>query len=146
MYTLTRQCFNHQPSCSRYKVHFISSWGLEAVQQARPSLPSSSDHFVLPPPSACIHPPQHSRSAGCVTPAGFQTATLLTQLPAWKKQAQKRVQRGQCQESTLPLYRRTRGICQRHLPLGREQVDRGLPPSTLLLRALVKLVLCFSEL
>lgn len=105
--TLTRQCFNHQSSCCKYKVHFISSSGLDPS----PALGRSGDHLALPLPTACTRPPQHSRQAGCVTSA----VSVLTPASSMEgEESTERSTKGSVSKLRPPptRYRYPRGGCQ----------------------------------
>lgn len=106
-------------------------------QVQSPARRSSGGHLALPPPPACIHPPQHSRQAE------LRHFSWL-KLSAWK---QKNTQNTGYKESVSKVPVATLQTHQRRLSKasasGRKTglEDRGLSLSTLLLQALENFVL-----
>lgn len=108
MCSFVRQCFNQQSSCSKYKVHFLSSSGLEPHRQGKVRAQPWDAleiiwHFPCPQQASAHHSiPASSLCHFCwLSDVSLLTPHPSPQRPAWKERiAQNTVHRDPCQNST----------------------------------------------
>lgn len=149
---ITRQIY-HQPPVEPLRIQGPLYEKLEFRTRTRgqvqsPAARSSGGHLALslPPPPPQPAATHHSvpGKPSCVTSAGFQFVLSWQKLSAWKQRStQNTGYEESVSKSLSPLYRHSRGSCQKASASGRKTglEDRGLPLSTLLLQALENLVL-----